>query len=636
MSTNLTRLAQKNAILFNLNRQLIKNGSTRTLSTSHVYRQKKERSLDSKVKESDSFLINMFGGNLKLDCVFPFPDVLDQDQKETLSVYIPQATKLYKELNDPLKNDKDEKLDPKVEQTMKDMGAFGVMTPSEYGGSDMTATQFARLAEVIGSNDLGISVYLGAHQSIGYKGIVLFGDEKQKQKYLPDLAAGKKIAAFCLTEPSSGSDASSIKTNAKLSSDGKHWIMNGSKIWISNGGIASVFTVFAKTMVKNEKGEEKEKVTAFIVERDFGGVTNGPAEHKMGIKCSNTTEVYFENVKIPAENVIGQVGEGFKVAMNILNSGRFGMVAALTGSMKALIEKATEHATNRIQFGDKISSFGTIQEKIARMAMLHYQAESLAYMIAGMMDSGAKDFQLEAAVGKITASEAAWNVCDETIQVLGGMGYMRDAGVEKVLRDLRIFRIFEGTNDILRLFIALTGLQQTGAHLKELQKALKNPVSNLGYIFDQGTKRVLRSVGLASGPPLSDHVTPELKSTAANVAKCMQNFNATAEQLLMKHNKNIIHEQFILNRLANSAIDIYIMTVLLSRATSSVNKKFASAPHEINLVKSICQEKCELVDLNLHATKAAEKLQLYKNLKQIAENIYKSAGVSHVHPIDQE
>lgn len=185
--------------------------------------------MDSKAKESDSFLINMFGGNLKLDCVFPYPDVLNADQKETLSMYIPQATKLYKELNDPLKNDKDEKLDPKIEKTMREMGAFGVMTPAEYGGAEMCATQFARLGEVIGSNDLGISVYLGAHQSIGYKGIVLFGNDEQKQKWLPDLAVGNKIAAFCLTEPSSGSDASSIKTNAKLSSDGKHWILNGKR-----------------------------------------------------------------------------------------------------------------------------------------------------------------------------------------------------------------------------------------------------------------------------------------------------------------------------------------------------------------------------------------------------------------------
>lgn len=169
-----------------------------------------------------------------------------------------------------------------------------------------------------------------------------------------------------------------------------------------------MFTVFAKTMVKNEQGEEKEKVTAFIVERDTG-VTNGPAEHKMGIKCSNTTEVHFDNVKVPVENVIGKVGDGFKVAMNILNSGRFGMVAALTGSMKSLIEKATDHAVNRVQFGDKISNFGTIQEKIARMAMLHYQAESLAYMIAGSMDAGAKDFQLEAAVGKITGRFSIFN-----------------------------------------------------------------------------------------------------------------------------------------------------------------------------------------------------------------------------------
>lgn len=296
-------------------------------------------------------------------------------------------------------------------------------------------------------------------KSIGFKGIIIAGTEAQKAKYLPKLATGETIAAFALTEPSSGSDASSIRTRAELSPDGKHWIMNGQKIWISGGGLAEVFTVFAQTPVKDEvTGETKDKITAFIVERSFGGVTNGKPEKKMGIKCSNTVEVYFENVPIPVENVLGGVGNGFKVSMNILNAGRFGMSAALSGTMKAAIKQALAHATQRVQFGKTIISYGTTQEKFARMAMLQYVTESMAYMLSNNMDRGSPEFQVEAAISKVYGSEAAWWVIDECIQVLGGMGYMRDTGIERVQRDLRIFRIFEGANDILRLFIALTGL----------------------------------------------------------------------------------------------------------------------------------------------------------------------------------
>ncbi len=204
------------------------------------------------------------------------------------------------------------------------------------------------------------------------------------------LASGKHWAAFALTEPSSGSDAGSIKSRAVPSKDGKgDWILNGNKIWISNGGVADVFTVFAKTPVKDEKtGTETDKVTAFIVERAFGGVSSGPPEKKMGIKCSNTAEVVFEDTRIPAENVLGGVGNGFKMAMQILNNGRFGMGSALTGTMKAVIRQAVEHATNRTQFGAKIDTYGAIQEKIARMNMAHYATESMAYMVCGTMDRG--------------------------------------------------------------------------------------------------------------------------------------------------------------------------------------------------------------------------------------------------------
>jgi very long chain acyl-CoA dehydrogenase len=345
-------------------------------------------------------------------------------------------------------------------QGLRELGAFGLQVPPEYDGVGLTNTQYARLTEIVGANDLGVGIFIGAHQSIGFKGIILVGTDAQKKKYLPRLASGEDFAAFALTEPASGSDASSIKTRAELSADGKTWKLNGSKIWISNGGIAEVFTVFAKTPVTDkETGTTTDKVTAFIVERKFGGLTHGAPEKKMGIKCSNTAEVYFEDVPVPAENVLGGVGQGFKVAMQILNNGRFGMAAALSGTMRAGITKAVEHATQRTQFGSKIDTYGTIQEKIARMTMAHYATESMAYMVSGIMDGGASDYQLEAAISKVFASDAAWFVTDEVIQILGGMGYMKDCGIEKVMRDIRIFRIFEGTNDILRLFVALTGIQ---------------------------------------------------------------------------------------------------------------------------------------------------------------------------------
>ncbi|MEQ2194498.1 hypothetical protein XENOCAPTIV_030168 [Xenoophorus captivus] len=468
---------------------------------------------------------------------------------------------------------------------LKEMGAFGLQVPADLGGLGLSNTQYARLVEIVGGHDLGVGITLGAHQSIGFKGILLFGNKAQKEKYLPKLATGEHIAAFCLTEPASGSDAASIKTTAVLSPCGKYYTMNGSKIWISNGGLAEIFTVFAKTPMKDPKtGEMKDKITAFVVERSFGGVTNGPPEKKMGIKASNTAEVYFEDVRVPADCVLGEVGGGFKVAMNILNNGRFGMAAALSGTMRGVMAKAIDHAANRTQFGNKIHTYGAIQEKVARMTMLQYVTESMAYMISGNMDSGATDFQIEAAISKIFASvrteitrEAAWTVTDECIQVMGGMGFMKDSGVERVMRDLRIFRIFEGTNDILRLFNA-------GNHLKSLQKALKNPIGNAGLLAGEITKRAksnfisdhhirLHSDSLPQVSGLRHrHVASssecDISLPASQAVKAIEQFGAVNEELLVKHGKKIIDEQFVLKRVADCAIDLYAMVVVLSRSAN--------------------------------------------------------------------
>lgn len=417
-------------------------------------------------------------------------------------------------MNDSKRNDETSHVDERTMNAMWDLGVMGYGTPVEYGGLGLMNVQAARLNDITGGYDLAMSIHTGAHQSIGTKGILLYGNKAQKDKYLPQLATGKVFGAFALTEPSVGSDAASVKSRAVLSTCGKYYILNGTKIWCSGGGIAEIFTTFAQTEIVDPKtGEKRDKMTAFIVERGFGGVTSGTPENKMGLKCSVTTDVYFDDVKVPVENVLGEVGNGFKVAVNILNSGRFGLTAMLSGTMRACIQKAAEHVTTRVQFKRKLKEFENVQEKLARMAMHHYVAQTLAFMISGNMDNGSTEYHLEAAITKVFGTEAGWYVCDEAIQLLGGNGYMKATGLEQFMRDMRVFRIFEGANDVLRLFIALTGIQFAGKQLQGLQRAFRNPFMNMGIILQEGSKRISRSIG-SGGTNLEQFVADPLKDSA--------------------------------------------------------------------------------------------------------------------------
>merc|ERR1719432_528729 len=590
--------------------------------------------MQKKAVNSNSFVQNIFRGLIEPTQVFPFPVALDEEQRENLEMLVPIAERVMTEQNDPLMNDQMETVPEETVNALRELGAFGLQVPVELDGVGLTNTQYARLTEVVGGNDLGVGIFIGAHQSIGFKGILLAGTPEQKEKYLPKLATGENFAAFALTEPSSGSDAGSIKTRAVLNKEGTHWILNGGKIWISNGGIAEIFTVFCKTpIVDPATGTETEKVSAFIVERSFGGVTHGPPEKKMGIKCSNTAEVYFENTPIPVENVLSKPGDGFKVAMEILNNGRFGMGAALSGTMRSVIAKATDHATNRVQFGSRIDGYGAIQEKIAQMSITHYVTESMAYMVAGTMDAGYKDYHLEAAISKIFASEAAWNVTDEAIQILGGNGFMKALGLEKVMRDLRIFRIFEGTNDILRLFVALTGIQYAGGHLRELQKAVKDPISNFGVVFGEVTKRGKSSLGIGGSNALGDMVHPNLGDVAAQVCKNTEMFGNSVEKVLIKHGKGIINEQFILNRLANATIDIYANSCVLSRCTKSLNDGVESAHHEEMMAKVWCNESYGRIMDNLNQLKNPEVLDNFKTMSKISEAVCEKVAPVQGNPL---
>ncbi|KAL1232817.1 hypothetical protein TSPI_10688 [Trichinella spiralis] len=593
-----------------------------------------EKSISKKAtKISKSFAMNIFRGQIQVEQMFPFPQVLNDESRATLDLLVEPTEKFFREVNDADRNDTLATIEQSQFDQLRELGAFGLQVPTELGGLGLSNTEYARLVEIVGAHDLGVAIMLGAHQSIGFKAILLYGNENQKRTYLPDLASGKKIAAFCLTEPSSGSDANSIKSYAAKSSDGKHYVLNGNKIWISNGGFADVFTVFAKTSVQANDGTVKDKVSAFIVERDFQGVTSGPPESKMGIKASNTAEVHFSDVKVPVQNLIGREGEGFKIAMNVLNNGRFGMAAAMSGTMKYCIGKAVEHAKNRTQFGRALIDFGGIREKIASMILRQYVTESMAYMISGIMDKGLTEFQVEAAISKIYSSEAAWYVCDETIQVLGGMGYMKECGVERVMRDLRIFRIFEGTNDILRFFISLTGIQYAGGHLQELQQALKTPLANYGLIRDEVIRRAKRIVKITSAASLVENVHPSLAECAKQVTHLVELYGEAVECLLLKYGKAIIDKQFLLIPLAEAAMYIFAMAVILSRASQTIAGGYSSSVHESKLCHLFCSIAKEDVSRRLSLVGSPNFKATSDLMSEIAIEVAENGGLVHNHPL---
>ncbi|VDK69334.1 unnamed protein product [Litomosoides sigmodontis] len=567
---------------------------------------------------SSSFVKNIFLGKGVFDHVAPYPVDLSDEEREVIQLILKPTRRFMEEVNNPTENDEKEEIPMDILSKLSEIGAFGALVPEEYNGAGLNNTQLACVAEVVGEYDLSLAVIMGAHQSIGYKGILLYGTDEQKRKYLPDLAAGRKFAAFCLTESGTGSDANSVQTYAEKSSDGKYYILNGGKLWISNGSFADIFTVFARMQVKDKNGAAKSKISAFIVERSHGGVTTSPPEKKMGIKGSKTVEVHFDNTKVPVDNLLGAEGEGFKLAMNILNNGRFGIPAVCTGSMKFCIQKTIAHISERVQFGRKLKEFGNVQEQLTDMVLRHYATESLLYMLSASMDKGVVDYELEAAVGKIMASENAWIVCDRAIQLHGGMGYMKECGLERVLRDLRIFRIFEGANDVLRLFIALTGLQYAS---KQIQSKMKRSWSG-------SVELLLESVF----PRKFDfQCHPSLNHSVQQLRKSIHKFGNTSRLLLWKHKKGIIERQWELIRMADAAISIYSVAAVLSRCNRAANRQ-SSFEYERKLTELYTLKACEhvrvLLEDILKRTGDADRI------KAVTDDIFKAGSLPSAHPTD--
>ena len=349
------------------------------------------------------------------------------------------------------KIDAEEKIPRGLIQKLGELGFLGVVFPEEYGGGGFGEVGYCLMQEEIARGCMSTATFIGAHQSIGSNVIYIGCNEEQRQKYLVPLAKGEKIGAFCLTEAQAGSDSFNVKTRAHL--EGNEWVINGEKLWITNGGIADIVSVFART----DKG-----ISAFIVETKTPGFSAGPPEKKMGIKGSTTNAITFDNVRIPKENLIGTDGRGFILAMKTLNAGRLGLGAACLGAGKELLEMSTEYAKQRKQFDQAISNFQAIQFMLSEMATLLYAMESMVYRTAVDYDAK-KDVNRQSAIIKLFCSESLDKIADYAVQIHGGMGYSRELPVERFYRDSRINRIFEGTNEIQKGIIAREVLKKNGA-----------------------------------------------------------------------------------------------------------------------------------------------------------------------------
>ena len=455
---------------------------------------------------------------------------------------------------------KDPDLVPRILRKAGEMGLLGISVPEQYGGMGMSFNTSMLIADIIGSAGSFSTTY-GAHTGIGTLPILYYGTEEQKEKYLPKLATAEWAACYCLTEPDAGSDANSGKSKAVLSPDGRHYLLNGQKMWITNAGFADVMIVFAKI-------DEDKNLSAFIVEKNFGGITMNEEERKMGIKGSSTRQVFFNDCPVPVENLLSERGNGFKIAVNILNVGRVKLGAGVLGGCRRVINLSLQYSRERKQFGVSIATFGAIQSKLAEMAIRTFASESLCYRagqdiedrIASLVAEGLEEnqaklkgmeqFAIECAIAKVHGSEVLDYVVDQGVQVFGGMGYSADVPMERAYRDARISRIYEGTNEINRML--MVGML--------LKRALKGEVN----IYEPAMEVAKE---LTAVPSFESIDSTRLFAKEKDLLRKLKNvFLMVAGKAAQTFQDKIEEEQEIMMNLADIMIEIYAAESTILRA----------------------------------------------------------------------
>ncbi|MFT3826006.1 MAG: acyl-CoA dehydrogenase family protein [Chitinophagaceae bacterium] len=478
---------------------------------------------------------------------------------------------------------------PSLVQKAGEQGLLGASIPEEYGGLGKDFVTSTLVSEALGGG-YSFSVAVSAHTGIGTLPILYFGTDAQKKQYIPKLATGEWKGAYGLTEPNSGSDALGAKTTATLSADGKHYLLNGQKCWITNGGFADVYTVFAKV--------DGDKFTGFIVERGFEGFTQGPEEHKMGIKGSSTVQLYFQDCKVPVENVLGEIGKGHVIAFNILNIGRLKLCAAALGGAKRATTISTQYATTREQFKTPIANFGAIKHKLAEMAIKMWVAESALYRTSKVIDEkehellaagkpfneallgGAEEYAIECAILKVFGSETLDLIVDEGVQIHGGNGFSDEYIISRAYRDSRINRIYEGTNEINRLLTVDM----------VLKRAMKGRLDLMGPAMNV-QKELMSIPDFGSG---DEEAFAKEKKLISNFKKAiLMTAGAAVQKLMMK----IESEQEVLMNIADMAIDTYHAESALLRTMKLVDKRGeAACQFELDVTRSYLYDAADAIN----------------------------------------
>lgn len=514
---------------------------------------------------TDSLVKHLFLGELRADLLAPFP-VLDAPARELLDVFKESLQRFAALRIDSRAIDKAHKIPDEVVEGLRELGLFGMRVPEEFGGLGLDMTSYVKVGSELSALDGAVAIMSGGHSTIGFKALLLHGTPEQKQRWLPRLATGELRAAFALSEPGAGSDAQSLRTTARRLPDGSY-VINGEKLWITNGGFAELITLFARTP-DHPRADGRPSISCFIVERS-SGFRAGPEEDKLGITGSSTVPLFFDEVSVPAANLVGTPGDGFRIALEVLNGGRTGLAGSCVGLSRFLLSQITPYVEQRQQFGRPLAEFELIAEKLARMAQDTHALECMTFLTTGLIDRGVADVALESAACKVFGTEALWANVNDAVQCAGGNGFTTDYPYERILRDARVNMIFEGTNEILRLMIAGEGL--------------KGPAQRLA----QGW----RSRGEASDPL---PVPAPLRHNALALTMGVADLAQTAGAALAAHGSQLKDRQLVLARLADQAIALYAQAAVLARATAVVEARGeAGAGDELLLAQGACRRRAK-------------------------------------------
>ena len=499
------------------------------------------------------FAKELFFGKFLAESMFPYPELPPREQAIGDQA-VAEVRRYMEEDVDPAAIDRDADIPPKVIAGLGRIGVLGMTISPEFGGRGLSQQNYCRVMEVIGARCASTAVFVNAHHSIGLRALELFGTADQKARWMRPLASGEKLAAFALTEPEAGSDASNVQTAAVPTADGTGYVLNGVKRYITNGGIAGVLNVMARTP---DPRDPAGKVTAFLVTPDMPGFEVVEARMpKCGIRGTATARLAFNNMFVPKENVLGQVGKGLKIALTVLDFGRTTFGASCTGAAKLCLQMSLEHARTRRQFGKLLGEFDLVKEKLAWMAAHTYAMESATYHTAALIDSGAEDYMLETAMLKVFASDALWRIVNDALQIHGGAGYFSTLPLERMMRDARINLIGEGANDVLRCFIAMVGLRGVGM---EMQDVLRKP-------WRAG--KLLHWI-----PPRIPATHPRMTSAASGLARQIVQFANTCQRSLMKYREQILDHEHVQGRLGDIATDLFMSSCVYARLLGLVSRK---------------------------------------------------------------